>query len=120
MFVLFCPWPYISSLEVKKLLFPILPLGNKPRIINKTLSFLRDPAYLHSKGKKKTTMESNASSMARVLLILSVIFTLFSSSNGVVGGAFEENFSKSCPGTHFKTSKDGQIWYLTLDQVSGD
>ncbi|PHT74360.1 hypothetical protein T459_21637 [Capsicum annuum] len=43
--------------------------------------------------------------------------TLFSSSDAVFKGAFEENFSKSCPGTQFKTSQDGQIWCLTLDQV---
>ncbi|XP_059292871.1 probable xyloglucan endotransglucosylase/hydrolase protein 8 [Lycium ferocissimum] len=63
-------------------------------------------------------MERNASSIFDLLLILALLATLFSSSHAQLKGAFEENFSKSCPGTHFKTSQDGQIWYLTLDQVS--
>ncbi|KAK6123987.1 hypothetical protein DH2020_042270 [Rehmannia glutinosa] len=34
-------------------------------------------------------------------------------------GSFDDNFSKSCPETNFKTSEDGQIWYLSLDEQAG-
>ncbi|XP_018623250.1 probable xyloglucan endotransglucosylase/hydrolase protein 8 isoform X2 [Nicotiana tomentosiformis] len=61
-------------------------------------------------------MERN---MGDLLLFAALVATLFSSSHAqLIKGAFENTFSKSCPGTHFKTSQDGQIWYLTLDQVS--
>ena len=34
-------------------------------------------------------------------------------------GSFEDNFSIMWSEDHFKTSEDGQIWYLSLDKETG-
>lgn len=34
-------------------------------------------------------------------------------------GSFEDNFSIMWSEDHFTTSKDGQIWYLSLDKDTG-
>ncbi|XP_073126054.1 probable xyloglucan endotransglucosylase/hydrolase protein 8 [Henckelia pumila] len=41
------------------------------------------------------------------------------SEAAVSKGSFDDNFSKTCPATNFKTSADGQIWYLSLDKQAG-
>lgn len=54
--------------------------------------------------------------MANFLLIGAIIAILCSH----IKGSFEDKFSKSdCPESHFKTSQDGQIWYLSLDNKAG-
>lgn len=61
-----------------------------------------------------------ASSIAHFLVLSAIIVVHFSSTQGEIQGSFDDNFSKSCPETHFKTSEDGQIWYLSLDKRAGD
>lgn len=34
--------------------------------------------------------------------------------------SFDDSFTKSCPEKNFKTSEDGQIWYLSLDKDAGN
>lgn len=60
-----------------------------------------------------------ASPIAYFLVLSAIIVVLFSSTQAEVQGSFDDNFSKSCPETHFKTSEDGQIWYLSLDNKAG-
>ncbi|XP_027105041.2 probable xyloglucan endotransglucosylase/hydrolase protein 8 [Coffea eugenioides] len=63
-----------------------------------------------------------ASSMANRFLIAAVLFVLSCSSiqeTAAQTSSFDDNFSKTCPETHFTTSADGQTWYLSLDKESG-
>lgn len=34
--------------------------------------------------------------------------------------SFDDSFSKTCPERNFKTSEDGQTWYLSLDKEAGN
>ncbi|XP_071930365.1 probable xyloglucan endotransglucosylase/hydrolase protein 8 [Coffea arabica] len=63
-----------------------------------------------------------ASSMANRFLIAAVLFVLSCSSiqeTAAQTSSFDDNFSKTCPETHFTASADGQTWYLSLDKESG-
>lgn len=61
-------------------------------------------------------MEKLFHSLATSLFIVFIsLFQLVAAGKG----SFDDNFSKSCPETHFKTSEDGQIWYLSLDKQAG-
>lgn len=53
--------------------------------------------------------------------LLAVFLLVFFPSIRAAGSntLFDDNFSKSCPETNFKTSEDGQIWYLSLDKQAG-
>lgn len=65
-------------------------------------------------------LERMVSSMATLLCIAALIAGSYSSS--VVAewrGSFEDNFSIMWSEDHFKTSEDGQIWYLSLDKETG-
>ncbi|KAL2473446.1 Xyloglucan endotransglucosylase/hydrolase [Forsythia ovata] len=53
------------------------------------------------------------------IFLFIIVFISLSQSVAVGKGSFDDNFSKSCPETHFKTSEDGQIWYLSLDKQAG-
>ncbi|KAL7130232.1 hypothetical protein ABFS83_13G120600 [Erythranthe nasuta] len=65
-------------------------------------------------------MEKRANLFVCVLLTTFVVAVLITCSKaGELKGTFDDNFSKSCPETHFKTSEDGQIWYLSLDKQAG-
>ncbi|MCE3051682.1 hypothetical protein HAX54_050498 [Datura stramonium] len=58
-------------------------------------------------------MERKASSMANLGAVIAILCY-------EIKGSFEDNFSKSdCPESHFKTSKDGKIRYLSLDNKAG-
>ncbi|KAF3662409.1 putative xyloglucan endotransglucosylase/hydrolase protein 8 [Capsicum annuum] len=67
-------------------------------------------------------MEKYISSMVALLLVLALMATLFSSSDAVFKGAFEENFSKSCPDCGFMTKQSYRFgWFSTkLKLVGGD
>ena len=65
-------------------------------------------------------MEARASSLP-VILLLAVLMAAASHSYeaAVSKGSFEDNFSIMWSEDHFSTSKDGQIWYLSLDKDTG-
>ncbi|RAL44854.1 hypothetical protein DM860_003613 [Cuscuta australis] len=72
-------------------------------------------------------MRKPSSSMANPILLLhftASLMALLSPSSSLAAqlsssSSFDENFSKSCPETNFKTSEDGQIWFLSLDKSAG-
>nr|GMC90958.1 probable xyloglucan endotransglucosylase/hydrolase protein 8 [Ipomoea batatas]GMD31261.1 probable xyloglucan endotransglucosylase/hydrolase protein 8 [Ipomoea batatas]GMD86330.1 probable xyloglucan endotransglucosylase/hydrolase protein 8 [Ipomoea batatas]GME20576.1 probable xyloglucan endotransglucosylase/hydrolase protein 8 [Ipomoea batatas] len=64
-------------------------------------------------------MERKPSSSMAALLFTASLLAILSSSAAALSGSFDDNFSKTCPATNFKTSEDGQIWYLSLDKKAG-
>lgn len=50
-----------------------------------------------------------------LLLVLGVTFSEAAKSSS----SFDDNFKILWAEDHFKTSPDGQIWYLTLDKKTG-
>ncbi|MED6192930.1 putative xyloglucan endotransglucosylase/hydrolase protein 8 [Stylosanthes scabra] len=60
-------------------------------------------------------MEAKASASLGVILLLVVVIA----EAAVSKGSFEDNFSIMWSENHFSTSKDGQIWYLSLDKETG-
>lgn len=61
------------------------------------------------------------SSMAILLFIAALLAASYSSSEAAAApkASFEDNFSIMWSEDHFKTSEDGQIWYLSLDKDTG-
>ncbi|KAL8130147.1 hypothetical protein V2J09_019302 [Rumex salicifolius] len=60
--------------------------------------------------------------MAIHLCILSIVVSFFLGSSeaaSLTKGNFDDNFSIMWSKNHFKTSEDGQIWYLSLDKDTG-
>ncbi|KAJ6367533.1 hypothetical protein OIU78_000153 [Salix suchowensis] len=58
--------------------------------------------------------------MAALLLIAALMAASYTSSEAAQPKAsFEDNFSIMWSEDHFKTSEDGQIWYLSLDKDTG-
>lgn len=73
---------------------------------------------------ERKSFSSSASSMASLshILLLAVVVAVSCSSSRAADESkvpFEDNFSKSCPDTNFKTSEDGQTWYLSLNKQAG-
>jgi len=53
------------------------------------------------------------------LLLLSLAGSLISSNAAPSSFSFEDNFDIMWAEDHFKTSPDGQVWYLSLDKQTG-
>ena len=64
---------------------------------------------------------ASSSSMSMILFITAIVAAAYfhSSEAAVSKGSFEDNFSIMWSEDHFTTSKDGQIWYLSLDKDTG-
>jgi len=64
---------------------------------------------------------ASSSSMPMILFITAIVAAAYfhSSEAAVSKGSFEDNFSIMWSEDHFTTSKDGQIWYLSLDKDTG-
>lgn len=78
----------------------------------------RDPSYSHH----CTQLRMDAWPWVNVILLLaSLLFaaSCHSYEAAVSKGSFEDNFSIMWSEDHFTTSKDGQIWYLSLDNDTG-
>ncbi|XP_057764863.1 probable xyloglucan endotransglucosylase/hydrolase protein 8 [Salvia miltiorrhiza] len=71
-------------------------------------------ASLFPRGSK---MERSA--ILSAAFLVGVIVTTPFSRAADLKGSFDDNFSKSCPAKNFKTSEDGQIWHLSLDEDAG-
>lgn len=71
----------------------------------------------------ETIMERKASSSSvlslALIAFLATISCLSSLSAADSKVTFDDNFSKSCPETNFKTSEDGQTWHLSLNKKAG-
>ena len=65
-----------------------------------------------------TDVSSKNLPMTALLYIaaLMAIISCISYEAAVSKGYFEDNFSIMWSENHFKTSEDGQIWYLSLDK----
>lgn len=81
------------------------------------LTFFRFSAFKSLPPK----MESMASLMPILLYIAVLIAACSSSSSEAAAPAtsFEDNFDIMWSENHFKTSADGEIWYLSLDEETG-
>ncbi|KAK2977276.1 hypothetical protein RJ640_005538 [Escallonia rubra] len=66
-------------------------------------------------------MERRASSMEILLFTATLVAAASCSSSQAAGSksSFDDNFSIMWSEDHFKTSEDGQIWYLSLDNDTG-
>lgn len=67
-------------------------------------------------------METRVSPPLASLLFIAVLSAaLYSSSEAAAGSqtSFEDNFSIMWSEDHFKTSEDGQTWFLSLDKETG-
>ncbi|KAE8689710.1 putative xyloglucan endotransglucosylase/hydrolase protein 8 [Hibiscus syriacus] len=64
-------------------------------------------------------MEKRVSPMACLLFIALLISAFHSSSEAADSRPFEDNFSIMWSEDHFKTSEDGNTWYLSLDKETG-
>ncbi|OAY24691.1 probable xyloglucan endotransglucosylase/hydrolase protein 8 [Manihot esculenta] len=65
-------------------------------------------------------MERWVSLMAALLFIEALFAASCVPSEAAISkGSFEDNFSIMWSEEHFKTSEDGQIWYLSLDKETG-
>lgn len=63
---------------------------------------------------------ASSSSASSILFLAAIVAAYFYSSEAAVSkGSFEDNFSIMWSEDHFTTSKDGQIWYLSLDKDTG-
>lgn len=61
-----------------------------------------------------------SSSVSMILFIAAIVAAYCHSAEAAVSkGSFEDNFSIMWSEDHFTTSKDGQIWYLSLDKDTG-
>ncbi|XP_047176722.1 probable xyloglucan endotransglucosylase/hydrolase protein 8 [Vigna umbellata] len=59
-------------------------------------------------------------SVSMIIFLAAIVVAHFHSSEAAVSkGSFEDNFSIMWSEDHFTTSKDGQIWYLSLDKDTG-
>lgn len=67
----------------------------------------------------KTTLWVNK--MEKRVLFIAVLISAFYSSSEAADSqtSFEDNFSIMWSEDHFKTSEDGQTWYLSLDKETG-
>lgn len=62
-----------------------------------------------------------ASSVFTFMFLAAIVSVYFHSSEAAVSkGSFEDNFDIMWSENHFTTSKDGQIWYLSLDKETGN
>lgn len=68
-------------------------------------------------------MKTRASSpMPNIILYIAVFMAAACCSSSVAAApstSFEDNFDIMWSEDHFKTSADGQIWYLSLDKDTG-
>ncbi|KAJ6816201.1 putative xyloglucan endotransglucosylase/hydrolase protein 8 isoform X1 [Iris pallida] len=61
-------------------------------------------------------------SSCRLLILCIAVYIASSSSSAAaapISSSFEDNFDTECAKSHFKTSSDGQEWYLYLDKEQG-
>lgn len=81
------------------------------------------PSQIQSLSPQKyslsSAMASSSPSLVMILLIALLMAMAASSQAAISKGSFEENFSIMWSKEHFTTSKDGQIWYLSLDKETG-
>lgn len=56
---------------------------------------------------------------AAIFVICLAIYATTSCSGAESKSSFDDNFSIMWSENHFKTSEDGQIWYLSLDKDTG-
>ncbi|XP_057518722.1 probable xyloglucan endotransglucosylase/hydrolase protein 8 isoform X2 [Amaranthus tricolor] len=66
-------------------------------------------------------MKERLSKMAIPLFIAALMAAIVSPSLSVslTKGSFKDNFDIMFSESNFKTSDDGQIWFLSLDKISG-
>lgn len=66
-------------------------------------------------------MEKRVIKMAIPLLFAALMAEILAPASAVSlsKGSFEDNFDIMFSESNFKTSKDGQIWFLSLDKTSG-
>lgn len=57
--------------------------------------------------------------MERRAILLFIVALMAASCSAQPKKSFEDNFSIMWSEDHFKTSEDGQIWYLNLDKDTG-
>ena len=65
-------------------------------------------------------MKIRVSPLASLFFIAVLLAVFYSSSEAADSQtSFEDNFSIMWSEDHFKTSEDGQTWYLSLDKETG-
>ncbi|CAN1319019.1 Probable xyloglucan endotransglucosylase/hydrolase protein 8 [Linum perenne] len=60
-----------------------------------------------------------AAAAAAAILFIAAVMAATTEGAAQSKGAFEDNFSIMWSEEHFKTSEDGQIWYLSMDKDTG-
>lgn len=67
-------------------------------------------------------MKNRVFQMAIPLFIAALMAAILSplSAVSLSKGSFKDNFDIMFSESNFKTSEDGQIWYLSLDKTSGN